>query len=127
MNFGDVTKKTVPKMCLLAPAKDGRNRFSTRTFIPHRVHDAIGVFGAVSVATACLMPGFGRTRTRGTASIVHDGVTRHRTPHVDTSRSTSTVSGERADVVVNYAALLRTARLLMRGDVFVPSAVWPGP
>jgi len=29
------------------------------------------------------------------------------------------------DVVVNYAALLRTARLLMRGDVFVPSAVWP--
>jgi 4-oxalomesaconate tautomerase len=30
-----------------------------------------------------------------------------------------------SDVVVNYAALLRTARLLMRGDVFVPSAVWP--
>jgi 2-methylaconitate cis-trans-isomerase PrpF len=35
------------------------------------------------------------------------------------------VSVDGDEVVVNHAALLRTARLLMRGDVFVPSAVWP--
>jgi 4-oxalomesaconate tautomerase len=49
MNLGDVTKKTVPKMTLVAPPREG-GAVSTRTFIPHRVHEAIGVLGAVSVA-----------------------------------------------------------------------------
>ena len=56
MNLGDVTRKTVPKMCLVSPASHG-GLIATRTFIPHRVHEAIGVLGAVSVATACLTPG----------------------------------------------------------------------
>src|ERR1039457_5073984 len=56
MNLGDVTTKSIPKVSLLAPPKDG-GAVATLTFIPHRVHDAIGVFGAVSVATACLVPG----------------------------------------------------------------------
>jgi len=30
---------------------------STRTFTPHRCHPSIGVLGAVSVATACLLEG----------------------------------------------------------------------
>src|SRR5204863_3636512 len=56
MNLGDVTRKTVPKMCLVAPSANG-GAISTRNFIPHRVHEAIGVFGAVSVASACVIPG----------------------------------------------------------------------
>src|SRR5215217_6468149 len=56
LNLGDVTKKTVPKMTLMAPPQHG-GTISTRSFIPHRVHEAIGVFGAVSVATACVVPG----------------------------------------------------------------------
>ena len=56
MNLGDVTKKTVPKMCLVSPPRQG-GAICTRTFIPHRVHEAIGVLGAVSVATACVLPG----------------------------------------------------------------------
>src|SRR3546814_2702261 len=55
MNLGDVARKTVPKMTMVsAPAAGGA--ISTRTFIPHKCHDAIGVLGAVSVATACLLP-----------------------------------------------------------------------
>ncbi|MBT6244251.1 MAG: 4-oxalomesaconate tautomerase, partial [Gammaproteobacteria bacterium] len=53
MNLGDVTSKTVPKMCLVSPARNG-GLINARTFIPHRVHEAIGVLGSVSVATACL-------------------------------------------------------------------------
>ncbi|MEK9763310.1 MAG: 4-oxalomesaconate tautomerase, partial [Deltaproteobacteria bacterium] len=49
MNLGDVTTKTVPKMSLVAPAQQG-GVIATRTFIPHRVHEAIGVLGAGSVA-----------------------------------------------------------------------------
>src|SRR5262249_19211070 len=53
MNLGDVKEKTVPKMILVAPPRDG-GVVSTRSFIPHRAHATIGVFAALSVATACL-------------------------------------------------------------------------
>src|SRR5690606_41464512 len=54
--LGDVSRKTVPMVPLLAPARHG-GAISTRRFIPHRVHEAIGVLGSVSVATARLLPG----------------------------------------------------------------------
>jgi len=54
MNLGDVTTKSVPKMTLVSRAAKGT--INTRTFIPHVCHDAIGVLGAVSVGTACLLP-----------------------------------------------------------------------
>ena len=56
MNLGDVAKKSVPKMTMVAPALHG-GAFMTRSFIPHRCHDTIGVFAAVSAATAALLPG----------------------------------------------------------------------
>ena len=56
MNLGDVTKKVVPKMSLISAARSG-GHVNTRTFIPHNCHAAIGVLGAVSVATACIWPG----------------------------------------------------------------------
>lgn len=124
MNLGDVTTKTVPKMTLLAPAKNG-GVVTTRTFIPHRVHEAIGVFGAVSVATACLIEG----------SVAHEIAV---LPPSATSVSLDiehpsgyftvdmSVSGQGAQTRVEFAALVRTARLLMRGEVFVPSSLWGG-
>src|SRR5918993_2546066 len=65
MNLGDVTDKTVPKMILVAPPREG-GVISTRSFIPHRAHATIGVFAALSVATACLLPG---SPAHGVASI----------------------------------------------------------
>ena len=55
MNLGDVAGKSVPKMTMVAPARHG-GAFMTRSFIPHRCHDTIGVFAAVSAATAALLP-----------------------------------------------------------------------
>ncbi|WP_285689372.1 PrpF domain-containing protein [Actinoplanes sp. NBRC 103695] len=56
MGLGDVTAATVPKISIIsAPRGDGT--VTTRTFIPHRVHAAIGVLGAVSVAAAIRTPG----------------------------------------------------------------------
>lgn len=54
MNLGDVATKTVPKMCMVSSPKSG-GAISTRTFIPHRCHASIGVLGAVTVATACML------------------------------------------------------------------------
>jgi len=121
MNLGDVEKKTVPKMSLLAPAKDG-GAVCTRTFIPIRVHDSIGVFGAVSVATACLVPG----SVAAEVATIRDPSAievEHPTGFFTVTMDVEVIGGE---VKVKQAALLRTARLLMRGEVFVPGAVWAG-
>ena len=63
MNLGDVTDKSVPKMMLVAPPRHG-GAVTVRSFIPKRAHASIGVLGAVSVATACLIPGSPRRRYR---------------------------------------------------------------
>ncbi len=122
MNLGDVTNKTVPKVSLLAPAQLG-GVVATRTFIPHRVHEAIGVFGAVSVATACLVPGSVANEVAGITDpgAQHDLDVEHPTGYFTVSMD---VTFEGSDVVVRRASLLRTARLLMRGEVFVPTSVW---
>ena len=122
MNLGDVTKKTVPKMCLVSPARHG-GLIETRTFIPHRVHEAIGVLGAVSVATACLTPGSVAAAVAGISP--HSGSQRLEIEHPTgffTVEMDVTLAGGR--ITVNRSALLRTARKLMQGEVFVPSSVW---
>ncbi|CAH0274085.1 4-oxalomesaconate tautomerase [Arthrobacter sp. Bi83] len=126
MNLGDVTSKTVPKMSLLAPAKRG-GFVSTRTFIPHRVHESIGVLGAVSVATACMLEGSVAARTGD--PVPHDsnsgsGVeveVEHPSGFFTVQMDVDTSSGE---PVVTKSALLRTARMLMSGSIFVPQSSW---
>jgi 4-oxalomesaconate tautomerase len=124
MNLGDVAKKTVPKMCLVAPAQKG-GAISTRNFIPHRVHEAIGVFGAVSVATACVVPGSIAAEVAGIAggSGSHSLEIEHPTGFFTVDMD---VTIENGAVAVRRAALLRTARMLMRGEVYVPASVWGG-
>ncbi len=56
MGLGDVSKMPIPKMTMVSPPIEG-GCISTRTFIPHRCHSSIGVLGAVSVASTCLLEG----------------------------------------------------------------------
>jgi 4-oxalomesaconate tautomerase len=122
MNLGDVLRKTVPKMCLVSPPRNG-GAVSTRTFIPHRVHESIGVLGAVSVATACVTPG-------SVAAKVASLRTGSGSQRVDVEHPTGfftvdmevEIDGDRIEV--RRSALLRTARKLMRGEVFAPGHVW---
>lgn len=121
MNLGDVTNKTVPKMSLLAPAKDG-GLVSTRTFIPHRVHESIGVLGAVSVATACMLPGSVAAKIAGLTDIGSnlEVEVEHPTGFFTVQMEVDNSSGT---PIVTKSALLRTARMLMQGNVFVPSSL----
>jgi 4-oxalomesaconate tautomerase len=113
MNLGDVTKKSVPKVSLISAGRNG-GTVCTRTFIPHRVHEAIGVFGAVSVATACVVLGLAPKDAT-------DLEIEHPTGFFTV---TMAVEGEGANIKVHRSALLRTARKLMTGEVFVPASVW---
>ncbi|OSQ51616.1 4-oxalomesaconate tautomerase [Marivita geojedonensis] len=112
MNLGDVSKTSVPKMTMVsAPTQGGV--ISTRTFIPHRCHASIGVFGAVSVATACLLPG---SVTEGLAQ-VPDGLEKQM-PIEHPIGETSIIAQMSESGEVTSAAVLRTARKLMDGVVF---------
>ena len=112
MRLGDVTDKTVPKVTLIAPPRAG-GAIATRTFIPHRCHKAIGVLGAVSVATACLIP------ESVADGIAKPGEGRERALSIEHPSGEMTVLA-RLDVTgaVESAAILRTARKLMDGEVF---------
>ena len=124
MNLGDVARKTVPKMCLVAPAQHG-GAICTRSFIPHRVHEAIGVFGAVSVATACVTPGSVAAEVAGIADVeaVRELEIEHPTGFFTVAMDVTLEAGA---IKVRRSALLRTARRLMRGEVYVPASVWDG-
>lgn len=123
MNLGDVSAKVVPKMSLISPARSG-GHVNTRTFIPHDCHAAIGVLGAVSVATACILPG---SVAKGIAVIPKGTVKQMSVEHPSGEFSvTLEVGGTPEEPVVLKAGLLRTARLIMRGEVLVPRSVWAG-
>jgi 4-oxalomesaconate tautomerase len=114
MNLGDVTKTTVPKLTMVAPPKAGGD-LCTRTFIPHRCHEAIGVLGAVSVATAALLPG-----SPASAVLDHDRSgdvfsLEHPTGVFDAAIAVTFDAGV---PVVRRAGIIRTARKLMDGQVF---------
>ena len=124
MNLGDVTTQDRAEDVPGQRRRGTAAPIDTRTFIPHRVHEAIGVLGAVSVATACVMPGLGGRRG-GAASQRRTARSASRSSiRPASSPSTMDVERRRQTVVVRRAALLRTARKLMRGEVFVPGAVW---
>nr|MBX2857732.1 4-oxalomesaconate tautomerase [Cellvibrionaceae bacterium] len=98
---------------------------NTRTFIPHRVHEAIGVLGSVSVASACLIP---ETIAHQLCQInpvqqqnncLNIG---HPTGFFSVDIDVEKVDTALGGFTINRAALLRTARLLMRGEVFIQEA-----
>lgn len=112
MNLGDVTSKSVPKMTLVSPARAG-GAISTRTFIPHTCHAAIGVLGAVSVASACLLPGGPAARIAD----VRPGARKALSIEHPTGEFTVIATLD-ADGALRSAGVLRTARKLFDGIVF---------
>ena len=112
MNLGDVADKSVPKMTLVAKAQHG-GAIATRTFIPHRCHSSIGVLGAVSVATACLLPG------SPAAELAEAGEGAQRTLSIEHPTGEMSVVATLDETgAVASAAILRTARKLFDGVVF---------
>ena len=112
MHLGDVAAKSVPKMMLVAAPRDG-GAIAVRSLIPHRVHASIGVLGAVSVATACLIP------ESPAAKVAKVPQGRQLTLGVEhpTGVTECVVTLDEAGQPIE-AGMLRTARKLMDGEVF---------
>ena len=112
MGLGDVSGTTVPKISLVAPPAHG-GTISTRTFIPVRVHESIGVLGAVSVGTATMVPG----------AVGHDlavlGGTRLSVEHPSGALQVEVeLDASVTPPKVIRSGVVRTARKLFDGTVF---------
>ena len=112
MNLGDVSEKSVPKMTMIAPAQNG-GAFMTRSFIPHKCHDTIGVFAAVSAVTAALLPG----SPAAELAMVPEGP-RKMMAVEHPNGATACVLHCDADGRVEKAGMVRTARKLFDGRIF---------
>lgn len=120
MGLGDVTDKNFPKMVLLSPPKNG-GAINTRCFIPHVCHESVGVLGAVTIATACILPG---SVTEGLAYIPDGNKKKISVEHPSGELSVEMEVDAKNPTKVIRAALLRTARLLMRGEVMVSKNIY---
>jgi 4-oxalomesaconate tautomerase len=151
MGLGDVANANYPKMTIVSPGVDGAD-ISTRSFIPHRVHESIGVLAAVTVATAlCLDGSVAATAARSAGSTATGNATEepdHAPSGTAESQGTTTPDGANRqsasrtiavghpsgslDVAITLgthgdvvrSGILRTARKIMAGEVFVPLSVW---
>ena len=121
MNLGDVDGAAVPKMCMISPPlKNGI--FNTRTFIPYRCHSAIGVLGAVSAATAAIIPG---TVTERIARVPTGSKLNLIVEHPSGELSINLEVDEQVNPPhVFKAGVVRTARLLSRGKLYVPGKIY---
>ena len=121
MGLGDVGALTVPKMTLVSQPRHG-GTLMTRSFIPHRCHDAIGVLGAVSVATAVLTgagPAASVATLRAGGDRDREGgrrvVVEHPTGTLD---ATVALHHDGVGWRASQSGIMRTARKLMDGTVF---------
>jgi 4-oxalomesaconate tautomerase len=128
MNLGDVKDQSIPKMCLISPPNTEGGIINTRMFIPHVCHDAIGVLAAVSVATACILE---NTIAKSIASIPSE----IRNPKPEILRGGNGLSVEHPTgeftvnletaienrkLIIKKSGVMRTARLLSKGEVYIP-------
>lgn len=114
MGLGDVSQKVIPKPILVSPAVRG-GTINVRYFMPHKCHGALAVTGAIAIATGSIVDG--------------TVIKRYLTKHVDMQHiSIEHLSGN-FDVSLSQqgefptglqASIVRTARKLFSGDVYVP-------
>ena len=123
MNLGDVINKTIPKMCLVSAPLNG-GTLNTRTFIPHACHEAIGVLGAVSTATACIIEGTVANKLASFHSGQAAGLSiEHPSGEFTVQLVTESVDGK---LSIKESIVLRTARLISKGEVYIPVLLHSG-
>lgn len=122
MGMGDVAKAVVPKVALISLPLAG-GAICTRSFIPHKCHASIGVFAAVSVATACVLPGSPANRL---ATLPPGKIKRLAIEHPSGDFVVRLeLGGTEQAPVIERAGLVRTARALFDGKVFLRRNVSP--
>jgi 2-methylaconitate cis-trans-isomerase PrpF len=119
MGLGDVSDSVVPKPVLISPG-DEVDTIVSRYFTPRRCHASHAVTGAIGVATAFALPGTvasGIQRSPGNhlLSVAH--------PQGQIDLGVELI-GEGDEAVVHKAAVVRTARKIMQGELHLPEYIY---
>ncbi len=122
MGLGDVSQSVVPKFGLLAPPISG-GTLSGRYFMPWAAHPTFAVTGSICTGACLLTPG-----------TVADGFI----DKLDGSPATIVIEHPQGEIEVVFdyaiqdgefelrsAGVLRTARKLFSGNLFIPAGLWP--
>jgi 2-methylaconitate cis-trans-isomerase PrpF len=112
----------IPKFGILAAPRSG-GTITSRYFVPDKLHQAHAVTGGACVASCCVLPGSvadGLARIKGTDK--ETVVIEHPSGVLEIRL---TLSGRGPGMKVERAGILRTARKIMQGEVFVPESAWP--
>lgn len=122
MGLGDVSGSVVPKPVLVSAGED-EHSITSRYFTPRRCHASHAVTGAIGVAAAFALPG---TVASGAA---HEPGTRriavlHPQGRIDVEVQ---IDGHGDEARIQRAALLRTARKIMQGELHIPDYVFSRP
>ncbi len=122
MGMGDVSKSVTPKFAILSEARNG-GAATVRYFMPWKTHPTLAVTGSQCISACLLCPG---TVADGLVSV--DGSPARVLLEHPMGQMEVTVEfisdGDTFDVV--SAGLVRTARKLAAGEVFVPAKIWNG-
>lgn len=122
MGLGDVTKSVTPKFGVLAPPRDG-GAICARYFMPWDCHPSLAVTGSQCIAACAMTPG---TVADGMARIPEGKPALMRIEHpmgaieVTVDYDDGGPDGFR----LKSAGLMRTARLIARGEVLVPASAY---
>lgn len=121
MGLGDTSRSVVPKFALLAKARSG-GTIAARYFTPWKCHPSMAVTGGQCIASCALTPG---TVADDLVASVQENPASIRIEHpmgfFDLQMDYERKGG---DIRIRSASLLRTARLLARGEIFVSRSIW---
>lgn len=121
--MGDVAKMVVPKIGLLAKPRQG-GTITSRYFVPYACHKAHAVTGTVCVAAACAIPGTLAAQLVSLPPAPQGIITiEHPSGRIEIDLDADFTQGRQ---LLRRAALIRTARRIFEGRVFVPEHVWGG-
>ncbi|WP_326535190.1 4-oxalomesaconate tautomerase [Pseudorhodoferax sp.] len=122
MGLGDVANSVIPKPVLVGPG-DADNSITSRYFTPRRCHASHAVTGAIGVASAFALPG---TVASGVARAAgrHQLTVLHPAGQIDIEVE---LGHDGAEICVQRAALVRTARKIMQGELHLPDYVFSRP
>ncbi len=119
MGLGDVSTSVVPKP-VIASSGDHANSITSRYFTPRRCHASHAVTGAIGVATAYALPGTVISSDASAAGVRAISVL-HPQGRIEVE---VTVAGTGHEARVERAALVRTARKILQGELHLPPYVF---
>ena len=122
MGLGDVSASVIPKPVIVS-AGDDEDSLTSRYFTPKRCHASHAVTGAIGISAAFALPGTvasGRRFAEGERRVA----VLHPQGRIDVVVA---IEGRGDNAAIRRAALVRTARKILQGQLHIPDYVFSKP